>query len=225
MGLRLWLVRHGQSTWNEIGLVQGWADPPLSELGKWQAEQVAKRLALIELTAIYSSTLQRAFQTARIISEWTGVVPSPDPRLREHGMGEATAMEWGRKAFFTRWPFLTEIANQGKPILAYIPGAEPLNTFIRRVNCCICVIRNTHSEEDVAIVAHGGVFRHYLADLLHASLGEAEFSFSNASLSQVEFDEDNFAKIRFVNDCTHLHHHTIDNNPDDSITENQSQAS
>ena len=68
MSLRLWLVRHGESTWNALGLVQGWADPPLSEVGEWQAEQVAQRLAGVELAAVYSSTLQRAFQTAQIIA-------------------------------------------------------------------------------------------------------------------------------------------------------------
>ena len=204
MSLRLWLVRHGESTWNAIGRVQGWADPPLSELGIWQAERVAQRLAKVELTAIYTSTLQRAFQTAQIIADRIGVTPVPDPRLREHGMGEATGMIWGREAFFSRWSFLTEIANQGKPIRTHIPGAEPLDTFMDRVNRSIYAIRQAHSEGDVAVVAHGGVFRHYLADLLDASLGVAEFSFGNVSLSQVEFTEENFAKIRFVNDCCHL---------------------
>lgn len=204
MSLRLWLVRHGESTWNAMGRVQGWADPPLSELGKWQAERVAQRLALVDFTAIYTSTLQRAFQTAQIIADKIGVTPVPDPRLREHGMGEATGMIWGREAFFSRWTFLTEIASQGKPIRTHIPGAEPHHIFIKRVNHSIGEIRQTHSKGDVAIVAHGGVFRHYLADLLKASLGVAEFSFDNVSLSQIEFTEENFAKIRFVNDCCHL---------------------
>ncbi len=204
MSLRLWLVRHGESTWNATGRVQGWADPPLSELGMWQAERIAQRLANVEFTAIYTSTLQRAFQTAQIIAAKVGVAVVPDPRLREHGMGEATGMIWGRKAFFSRWPFLTEIANQGKPIRTYIPGSEPLETFMNRVNRSIHAIRQTHSGGDIAVVAHGGVFRHYLADLLDASLGKAEFSFDNVSLSQVEYTEENFAKIRFVNDCCHL---------------------
>ncbi len=204
MSLRLWLVRHGESTWNALGLVQGWADPPLSEVGKWQAEQVAQRLAGVELAAVYSSTLQRAFQTAEMIAARLGLTPIPDPRLREHGMGEATGMQWGREAFFFRWPFLTEIANQGKPIRTYIPGAEPEQDFINRINAAILAVRQAYTQGDVAVVAHGGVFRAYLADLLHASMGNAEFSFGNVSLSQVEFTEANFTKVRFVNDCTHL---------------------
>jgi broad specificity phosphatase PhoE len=204
MSLRVWLVRHGESTWNAIGRVQGWSDPPLSELGEWQAEQVARRLASVELAAVYTSTLQRAFQTAQIIADKLDLTPVPDPRLREHGMGEATGMVWGREAFFTRWPFLTEIANQGKPIRTHIPGAEPLDTFINRVNAAIHAIRQAHTQGDVAVVAHGGVVRAYLADLMKASLGSAEFSFGNVSISQVEFTEENFAKVRFVNDCCHL---------------------
>jgi broad specificity phosphatase PhoE len=210
MSLRLWLVRHGESTWNAIGRVQGWADPPLSDLGIYQAERVAKRLAEVGLSAIYSSTLQRAFQTAQIISDKVGVPIMPDPRLREHGMGEATGMIWGREAFFSRWPFLTEIANQGKPIRKHIPGAEPPDIFIDRINHSIYAIKKAHIDGDVAVVAHGGVFRHYIADLLDASLGTADFSFGNVSLSQVEYTEENYAKIRFVNDCTHLQSGAVD---------------
>ncbi len=204
MSLRLWLIRHGESTWNAIGRVQGWADPPLSELGEWQADQVAQRLANVELTTVYTSTLQRAFQTAQIIADRVGLTPVPDPRLREHGMGEATGMIWSREAFFSWWPFLTEIANQGKPIRTHIPGAEPLDAFINRVNAAIHAIRQAHAEGDVAVVAHGGVLRAYLADLLNASLGSAEFSIDNVSISQIEFTEAHFAKVRFVNDRCHL---------------------
>ena len=75
---------------------------------------------------------------------------------------------------------------------------------MNRVNSSIRAIRQEHKEGDVAVVAHGGVFRHYLADLLDASLGVADFSFNNVSLTQIEFTEDNFAKIRFINDCHHL---------------------
>lgn len=204
MSLRLWLVRHGESTWNAIGRVQGWADPPLSELGEWQAQQVAQRLAKVELLAVYTSTLQRAFQTAQIIADKVNLIPVSDPRLREHGMGEATGMTWGRDAFVARWPFLTELVSQGKPIRAHIPGAEPVEAFTMRINAAIHAIRQKHAEGDVVVVAHGGVFRTYLADLMHASLGHAEFSIGNVSLSQIEFTEVNFAKVRFVNDCHHL---------------------
>jgi broad specificity phosphatase PhoE len=204
MSLRLWLVRHGESTWNAIERVQGWADPPLSELGIWQAEQVAQRLADIQMVAIYTSTLQRAFQTAQIIADQLGLTPMPDPRFREHGMGEATGMRWGREFFLSRWPILTEIANQGKPIRTHIPGAESSDVFNQRVMAAIDGIRQSHKEGDVAVVAHGGVFRAYLADLLGISMGGAEFSFSNVSISQVEYTEVNFAKIRFLNDCCHL---------------------
>ena len=204
MSLRLWLVRHGESTWNAIGRVQGWADPPLSDLGEWQAQQVAQRLAGEGLTAIYCSTLQRAFQTAQIIADKVDLTPVSDPRLREHGMGQATGMIWGRDAFISRWPFLTELVNQGKPIRAQIPGAEPLESFSNRVNDAIHAIRQTHIDGNVAVVAHGGVFRTYLSDLMQASLGSAEFSFGNVSLSLIEFTETHFAKVRFVNDCNHI---------------------
>ncbi|MDF1512915.1 MAG: histidine phosphatase family protein [Anaerolineae bacterium] len=204
MSLGLWLVRHGESTWNAMERVQGWADPPLSDRGQWQAQQVAHRLVGVPLAAIYCSNLQRALQTAQIVADLVGLTPVSDPRLREHGMGEATGMPWGRDAFISRWPFLTELVNQGKPIREYIPGAESQEAFSNRINAAINEIRQAYAEGDIAVVAHGGVFRAYLADVLHMSMVSAEFSFGNASLTHIEFTEMNFAKVRFVNDCTHV---------------------
>lgn len=204
MSLRLWLIRHGESTWNAIGRVQGWADPPLSEKGKWQAERVAERLVVVPFTALYTSTLQRAYQTAHIIANNVGLVPVQDSRLREHGMGEATGMQWGREAFLTRWPHLTELANQGKPIRTHIPGAEPSISFVTRVTAAMHDIRQAHPVGDVAVVAHGGVFRAYLMEVFGASSGRAEFSFDNVSVSMLEVTEMSFARLRFLNDCSHL---------------------
>ena len=58
--MRLIIVRHGESEWNKIGRYQGQEDAPLSELGRQQAEALARRLQREKLDAIYVSPLQRA---------------------------------------------------------------------------------------------------------------------------------------------------------------------
>jgi 2,3-bisphosphoglycerate-dependent phosphoglycerate mutase len=62
---RLVLVRHGESTWNDIGLFTGWADPPLSEKGLLEAKQGGAALAEagLEFDVAYTSVLRRAIQT------------------------------------------------------------------------------------------------------------------------------------------------------------------
>ena len=70
---KLLIVRHGQSEWNALGRWQGQADPPLTDLGANQAKMATKKLGLFDL--IVSSPLERAKNTASIISETMGVGP------------------------------------------------------------------------------------------------------------------------------------------------------
>ena len=58
------LIRHAQSKGNASSIVQGQTDKGLSELGKEQARQLSEHFNPFDITAIYSSDLERAFQTA-----------------------------------------------------------------------------------------------------------------------------------------------------------------
>ena len=70
--MRFILVRHGETPWNVTGQYQGQADIPLSERGRAQAAALGKRFESIHVDEIFSSPLQRAYDTARPISEATG---------------------------------------------------------------------------------------------------------------------------------------------------------
>src|SRR5207302_10768657 len=88
---RLLLVRHGESEWNAVGRWQGWADPPLSELGQRQAAVAARAVGAVD--AIVSSDLQRASQTAAIIAGELGIGPVVvDVALRERAAGTSTGL-------------------------------------------------------------------------------------------------------------------------------------
>ena len=66
---RLLLVRHGESTWNAARRWQGWADPPLSDLGRRQAVEAAARLADLDLgDRVVASDLRRAIETAELLA-------------------------------------------------------------------------------------------------------------------------------------------------------------
>lgn len=83
----LWLVRHGQSEWNAVGKWQGQADPPLTALGRQQAEVAAEAVGTMH--GVWTSDLQRAADTAAIIANSIGIDDvTVDPRLRERDAGE-----------------------------------------------------------------------------------------------------------------------------------------
>lgn len=204
MTLSLWLIRHAQSTWNAERRVQGWADPPLTDLGRWQARQVAARLADVPLQAIYTSTLARARETAEVIATSTGAVVHPDERLREHGVGDATGWAWNSDDARVRWPHLAGAIDRGEPILAHVPGAEAMEPFLARILEAFAAIRAAHAEGHVAVVSHGGALRSYLIDMLGAPQTASRLRFANASLSLVAFDALGRGEIWFLNDTCHV---------------------
>src|SRR4051812_28738357 len=98
---RILLVRHGESEWNAMGRWQGQADPPLTDLGRRQAFAAAASLGTVD--GIAASDLQRASDTAEIISNQLGVGPVViDPRFRERDAGEWSGLT--RHDIHRDWP-------------------------------------------------------------------------------------------------------------------------
>lgn len=88
-GPRLYLVRHGQSTWNVERRIQGQTmSPPLTELGRHQARRAAMQLAQTGATTLLTSDAMRALQTAEFIGSVLGLSPTPTSLLREQHWGE-----------------------------------------------------------------------------------------------------------------------------------------
>ena len=87
-GQVLWLVRHGESTWNTLGLAQGHCDQArLTQLGLRQARAVAARLRDRPAVALYVSDLRRALETAAPLADALGLAVTRDARLRERCLG------------------------------------------------------------------------------------------------------------------------------------------
>lgn len=84
----LYLVRHGQSTWNVEGRIQGQTTwPELTRVGRGQARDAAASLRGVGAVALYSSDAVRALQTAEVIGAAVGLRPLVDERLREQHWG------------------------------------------------------------------------------------------------------------------------------------------
>lgn len=144
---RLLLTRHGQSTWNALGKWQGQADPPLSALGRLQARHAAQALGTVDV--IVASDLERARDTALIISEALGVGPVIiEPDLRERDAGEWSGKT--RDEIEVEWPGYLERGDRP-------PGWEPQELLIVRAMAAIDRIHVTYEGAEVLVVTHGGV--------------------------------------------------------------------
>lgn len=151
--LVLWLVRHGQSTWNAHGLAQGHCDQArLTELGERQAWSVTGQLCDRPLTTLYSSDLHRALATAAPLAAVTGLPVRRDQRLRERSLG---FLEGGPTSAVT--PEFSGIrAERVVDPDARPDGGESLRDFYQRVAGFVADLR---AAGEVVIVAHGGTLR------------------------------------------------------------------
>lgn len=87
----LWLVRHGQTTWNLEGRLTGWTDVPLTAWGQQQARALAPWLAQTTFDGVFSSDLSRAIQTARLAY---GEPQEVSAALRELEFGQLEGLKW-----------------------------------------------------------------------------------------------------------------------------------
>ncbi|MEO6886343.1 MAG: histidine phosphatase family protein [Jatrophihabitantaceae bacterium] len=85
--MKLFLLRHGRTAWNAERRFQGQADPPLDEVGRAQAYEVAALVAALHPDILVSSDLIRSMQTATPIADVTGLSVLAEPRLRERSLG------------------------------------------------------------------------------------------------------------------------------------------
>jgi len=201
---QLLLIRHGQSTWNAIGRIQGWADPPLDDTGRDQARKLARRLTAegYAIAAIYSSPLLRAQQTAEMIGQALALPVQTDERLKENDVGQITGLTGPEiERQFPEWiAAFHRIGNEWVPP----PGGEDRDHFVRRAVSVMTDIIARHSDQTAIVVSHGGTLGVYLAHLLEMPIHRRlPFQFDNASLSIVRVTERRVRLVKF-NDTWHL---------------------
>jgi broad specificity phosphatase PhoE len=212
------LVRHGETAWVAEDRFQGWQDPPLSELGRRQADLVAERLgrrdreALLPLppappATVRHSPLSRARQTAVAIgSRLPGVPLVPSPALLEIGQGE---WEGRLNAEVARTDGERLATWRRDPTLAHAPGGESLVDAAARVRTGLVELFAALSESGpgepwAIVVGHSGTLRLALLSMLQVPYQRYwSFAFALCAITIVEL-ADGRATLRAHNLADHL---------------------
>jgi probable phosphoglycerate mutase len=155
---RILAIRHGETAWNVDTRIQGQLDIGLNDTGVWQAQRLGLALSEEDIHTIYSSDLDRAFQTAQAIAHAPARVQTvrliPSTELRERHFGHFQGLTWA--AIETDWPADAKRWRTRDPLWSPL-GGESLLVLRERIARCVDALASQHLGEQIVLVAHGGV--------------------------------------------------------------------
>ncbi len=156
----LYIIRHGQTEMNARHVLQSRSDQPLNDIGVRQAEGAARRLKDVHFQRVYSSPLQRAVETARIIAP--GIPITVDERLIEMDYGPYEGMDL-RSPPPEIMAFFRDFAHNPAP-----EGMEQLSDVVARAGR---FLEDVEKEGDILVSTHAIAMKGLLEYLTPDSRG------------------------------------------------------
>jgi broad specificity phosphatase PhoE len=197
--MELILVRHGETTWNREGRVQGISDMELSGVGLQQARQLAIALKDHPIHAIYTSTLIRARQTAEIINLYHNVTMAAEPGLMEMDQGDFEGLTFSElmfceKDFLRKW--------KSDPATVRMPNGE---SFAELQTRAWRVIEGMITKPgNILVVSHNFTIASILCKIKNISLSEFRSVCVDTASKTIVVFRGGSAAVALFNDRTHL---------------------
>ncbi|XP_010490915.1 PREDICTED: metal-independent phosphoserine phosphatase-like [Camelina sativa] len=194
------LVRHGETTWNAAGRIQGQIESELNEVGQKQAGAIAERLGKeARPVAVYSSDLKRAKDTALMIAK-TCFCPEVTevPDLKERHVGSLQGLYWTEGAEKEPEAYSAFFSSQND--LEIPGGGESFDQLCDRSMNALEKIAKKHKGKRVIVVTHGGVLR---AIYLRITQASSAGKLLNASVNVVHLRDKKWI-IDSWSDVSHL---------------------
>jgi broad specificity phosphatase PhoE len=196
------LVRHGETSWNALGILQGNANVPLNENGSAQAQTLANSTYNKTVNVVYSSPLSRAYDTAQAIADVHQLPVNVRGNLREIGVGIYTGykasqipseirISWSTNPYFAMPSGVPNTTNLLDP--SYVEGiyfeGESLDMAANRSWHSITNLAKQHCGENVVTVTHGGIIQMALTQVKGLNITEYKnISVPTASQTVLEFE-------------------------------------
>lgn len=198
---KVFLIRHGETTWNKELKYQGHTDVPLSDEGIRQANLVAARLAGEKLSAVYASDLCRAFITAETIAARHNLPVTALSELREVQFGDWEGLTY--EGINARWPEeYVQLFHRTDEVR--IPGGETFREVKERAAGAVARLVDQHPDEAIAIVSHGGTIRTIICAALDIHLNHVwDLRQDNTAVNVLEYYHQRTI-LTLLNDVHHL---------------------
>ncbi len=179
----------------------GWMDEDLSEEGVWQAEQLSQRLRHWPISAIFSSPLERACRTAKMVAS-----PHDLTVQKLDGLGEIRIGAWEgmfAEEIAQKFPELWR-AWRTDPSDVQMPGGESLAQVNERAISALETVMRDNQGQQFLAVTHDVIVRLLVAYCLQASTSiYRRLEVTNASLTVIQRTSDRY-RLRLLNDTGHL---------------------
>lgn len=200
------MIRHGQSAGNAEGRFGGHGPTPLSELGRTQAELTSEALSREGLTAVYSSDLARAVQTAEPLARVLGLTVTQRSAFRERNVGvlEGLTFDESRRVFPKDFYALIN-----RSVNHVITDGESYRHLLRRSSTELWEILRDHIGGKIAIFSHTGVICFLTLHLMGALRRDTKQTpwivTSNCGINRFEIRGRRNIRVLALNDTRHLH--------------------
>lgn len=196
---QLYFVRHGVTVWNEEGRWQGQTDIELNSTGIAQAEAAAERLAQIPFSAMYSSDLSRALDTAKTIAQRQEgtVVATKSWRERNAGVFEGMTSDQIKIDY-------PEAYDEMMDGFLEPPEGESFTEFTSRVEVELQRLIEKHPDDTVLVVSHGGTIRAVASVILGVPQNKTwACQVGNTGISLFEYNQRGW-QMEYWNDTQHI---------------------
>lgn len=199
------LIRHGQSRGNAERRFGGHTATPLSARGRNQAQATARTLKSESVTAIYSSDLARAMETAQPLSKLTGLPVNGTSAFRERSVGVMEGLTFEEAAQQHPEQYAALLRRDFEHVL---DGGESYRQLLDRSRDKLDEIIDKHSGGRIAVFSHTGTIcilaLHLMGALDAPELKPVWISTGNCGITRFELRSDGFVRVLTLNDTKHL---------------------
>ena len=199
------IIRHGQSQGNAEGRFGGHTDTPLSPRGRKQAEATARALASEKFSAIYSSDLPRAIETASPLAKLAGVSLETTDALRERSVGVMEGLTFEEAAEQHPEQYQALLRRDFDHVLL---GGESYRQTLDRASRQLDDAIEQHKGGRVAFFAHTGticiLILHLMGALDAPDLKPVWIGTANCGIARFDLRDDGFVRVLCINDTRHL---------------------
>jgi len=199
--LRVFVIRHGESTWVRERRFAGSRDVPLTDTGRRQCAAVARALAATGVAAVYASPLERARASAEVIAEPHRLPVRIVPAFAEMGFGawEGLTRDEIRARFPEGWEQWRSAPHLCAPL-----GGETVSKVAERVGAGLTELQQAHADQTIVLVSHSIVMRVMVLAALGLGLDRLwTVDAAPAGITEIEYEPD-WATVHRMNTVSHL---------------------